>query len=118
VLGVKVRIMKPDAKLPDEITYKLAVKEEVKPEPKVEIKQPEMKLEKKTDIKKIIDIPGIGPSVVKKLEKAKITSLEELYTMNLDDLIAIDGIGNKTAELIVKNIRKLLEEGTENGSQS
>jgi small subunit ribosomal protein S3 len=118
VLGVKVRIMKPDAKLPDEITYKLAVKEEAKPEPKVEIKQPEVKLEKKTDIKKITDIPGIGPSVVKKLEKAKITSLEELYTMNLDDLIAIDGIGNKTAELIVKNIRKLLEEGTENGSQS
>ncbi|MBP1662018.1 MAG: rps3p [Thermoplasmatales archaeon] len=118
VLGVKVRIMKPDAKLPDEITYKLAVKEEAKPEPKVEIKQPEVKLEKKTDIKKITDVPGIGPSVVKKLEKAKITSLEELYTMNLDDLIAIDGIGNKTAELIVKNIRKLLEEGTENGSQS
>jgi len=118
VLGVKVRIMRPDAKLPDEITYKLAVKEEVKPEPKVEVKEPEVKLEKKTDIKKITDIPGIGPSVLKKLEKAKITSLEELYTMNLDDLIAIDGIGNKTAELIVKNIRKLLEEGTENGSQS
>lgn len=118
VLGVKVRIMKPNSKLPDEITYKLAVKEEVKPEVKVEVKQPEVKLEKKTDIKKITDIPGIGPSVVKKLEKAKITSLEELYTMNLDDLIAIDGIGNKTAELIVKNIRKLLEEGTENGSQS
>ncbi len=119
VLGVKVRIMKPNSKLPDEITYKIAApKEEVKPEVKVEAKPPEVKLEKKTDIKKITDIPGIGPSVVKKLEKAKITSLEELYTMNLDDLIAIDGIGNKTAELIVKNIRKLLEEGTENGSQS
>lgn len=117
VLGVKVRIMKPDSKLPDEITYKIAApKEEVKPEVKVETKQPEPKLEKKTDIKQITKIPGIGPSVLKKLEKAKITSLEELYTMNLDDLIAIDGIGNKTAELIVKNIRKLLEEGTENGS--
>jgi nucleoside-triphosphatase THEP1 len=56
--------------------------------------------------------------VLKKLEKAKITSLEELYAMNLDDLIAIDGIGNRTAELIVKNIKKLLEEGAENGSQS
>jgi len=120
VLGVKVRIMRPDAKLPDEITYKLQVKEkeEVKPEVKVEAKPPEVILEKKTDIKNITKIPGIGPSVLKKLEKAKITSLEELYTMNLDDLIAIDGIGNKTAELIVKNIRKLLEEGTENGSQS
>ncbi|MCX6662778.1 MAG: 30S ribosomal protein S3 [Euryarchaeota archaeon] len=116
VLGVKVRIMRPDAKLPDEITYKLVAKEEVKPEIKIEAKPPEPKLEKKTDIKLITTIQGIGPSVLKKLEKAKITSLEELYTMNLDDLIAIDGIGNKTAELIVKNIRKLLEEGTENGS--
>jgi small subunit ribosomal protein S3 len=118
VLGVKVRIMKPDSKLPDEISYKLAVKEEMKQEAKVEAKQPELKLEKKTDIKHITKIPGIGPSVLKKLEKAKITSLEELYIMNLDDIIAIDGIGNKTAELIVKNIRKLLEEGTEDGSQS
>ncbi len=118
VLGVKVRIMKPDSKLPDEISYKLVAKEEVKPEAKVEAKQPDIKLEKKTDIKQITKIAGIGPSVVKKLEKAKITSLEELFTMNLDDLIAIDGIGNKTAELIVKNIRKLLEEGTEDGSQS
>jgi predicted flap endonuclease-1-like 5' DNA nuclease len=118
VLGVKVRIMRPDAKLPDEITYKIAVKDEVKPEVKIETKPVEMKPEKKTDITNITKIPGIGPSVLKKLEKAKITCLEELYTMNLDDLIAIDGIGNKTAELIVKNIRKLLEEGTENGSQS
>jgi small subunit ribosomal protein S3 len=117
VLGVKVRIMKPDSKLPDEISYKISVKEEPKHEVKVEA-QPEIKLEKKTDIKQITKIPGIGPSVLKKLEKAKITSLEELYSMNLDDLIAIDGIGNKTAELIVKNISKLLEEGTENGSQS
>ncbi len=118
VLGVKVRIMRPNAKLPDEITYKLQVKEkeEVKPEVKVEAKPLEVILEKKTDITNITKIPGIGPSVLKKLEKAKITSLEELYTMNLDDLIAIDGIGNKTAELIVKNIKKLLEEGTENGS--
>jgi small subunit ribosomal protein S3 len=116
VLGVKVRIMKPDAKLPDEITYKLAAKEEVKPEIKIETKPLEPKLEKKTDIKRITKIPGIGPSILKKLEKAKITALEELYTMNLDDLIAIDGIGKKTAELIVKNIKKLLEEGTENGS--
>jgi small subunit ribosomal protein S3 len=116
VLGVKVRIMKSDAKLPDEITYKLAVKEEVKQEIKIETKPPEPKLEKKTDIKRITKIPGIGPSILKKLEKAKITALEELYTMNFDDLIAIDGIGKKTAELIVKNIKKLLEEGTENGS--
>jgi small subunit ribosomal protein S3 len=116
VLGVKVRIMKPDAILPDQVIYKLAPKEEVKAQPKVGEKLPEPKLEKKTDIKNIIKISGIGPSVLKKLDKAKITSLEELYTMNLDDLMAIDGIGQKTAELIVKNIRKLLREAPENDS--
>jgi small subunit ribosomal protein S3 len=121
VLGVKVRIMRPDSKLPDEITYKVVEKPATpKPEVKEEEKpkQPEPVLEKKTDIKLITSVPGIGPSVLKKLEKAKVTSLEELYAMDLDDLMAIDGIGNKTAELIVKNIRKLIEEGTENGSES
>ncbi len=116
VLGVKVRIMKPDAMLPDQVIYKLAPKEEVKAPSKVEEKIPEPKLEKKTDIKNITKISGIGPSVLKKLDKAKITSLEELYTMNLDDLMAIDGIGQKTAELIVKNIRKLLQEAPEHDS--
>jgi len=117
VLGVKVRIMRPDAKLPDEIIYKVLEKPVEKPEPKVEEKAVEPVLEKKTDIKLITKIPGIGPSVLKKLDKAKVTSLEELYTMNLDDLMAIDGIGKKTAELIVKHIRKLLEEGTRNDSE-
>ena len=117
VLGVKVRIMRPDARLPDEIIYKVMEKPVEKPEQKVEVKAVEPVLEKKTDIKLITKIPGIGPSVLKKLEKAKVTSLEELYAMNLDDLMAIDGIGKKTAELIVKHIRKLLEEGTVNDSE-
>lgn len=117
VLGVKVRIMRPDAKLPDEIIYKVMEKIVEKPEQKVEEKAAEPVLEKKTDIKLITKVPGIGPSVLKKLDKAKVTSLEELYAMNLDDLMAIDGIGKKTAELIVKNIRKLLEEGTGNDSE-
>jgi small subunit ribosomal protein S3 len=121
VLGVKVRIMRPDAKLPDEIVYKIAEKPAVEapvaPAPKEEDKKPvELTPEKKTDIKLITNIQGIGPSVLKKLEKAKVTSLEEVYAMDLDDLMAIDGIGKKTAELIVKNIRKLLEEGTTNDS--
>lgn len=122
VLGVKVRIMRPDAKLPDEIVYKVMEKAPAAavptPAPKEEEKKPvELTPEKKTDIKLITNISGIGPSVLKKLEKAKVTSLEELYAMDLDDLMAIDGIGKKTAELIVKNIRKILEEGTRNDSE-
>jgi len=116
VLGVKVRIMQPHTMLPDQVTYKLVAKEEAKAPSKAEEKILEPTLEKKTDIKNITKVAGIGPSVLKKLEKAKIASLEELYMMNLDDLMAIDGIGQKTAELIVKNIRKLLQEVSKNES--
>ncbi len=110
VLGVKVRIMKPDAILPDEI--KLIFKEEEKPEEaKVEKKKVVMPEEKKkTDIKKLIKMQGIGPSVIKKFEKAGIKTLEELYEMDVDDLSSVNGIGGKTAENIVKNLKKLLEE--------
>jgi small subunit ribosomal protein S3 len=111
VLGVKVRIMKPDAKLPDEIKLHIPEVEKPKKEVKVEEKKEEELAEKKiTDIKKITKIQGVGPSVVKKFQKAGIKSIEELYAMDVDDLAAIDGIGGKTAENIVKSLKKLLEE--------
>jgi len=111
VIGVKVRIMKPDAKLPDEIKIRYPVTEKTKEETKIEEKKEEKPVEKKkTDLKKLIEIQGIGPSIVKKFEKAGIQSVEELYKMDVDDLAAIDGIGGKTAENIVKKLKKLLEE--------
>jgi small subunit ribosomal protein S3 len=106
VLGVKVRIMKPDAKLPDEIKLKIP---EEKME-KEEVAEMEKVEKKKTDIKKLTEIRGVGPSIVKKFEKAGITSLEELYEIDVDDLAAIEGIGGKTAENIIKSLKKLLEE--------
>jgi small subunit ribosomal protein S3 len=108
VLGVKVRIMRPDAKLPDEIKIRVAEKEKPK-EVKLEEKKEEIVVEKKlTPISKLKDIPGIGPSVVKKFEKVGIKSLEDLFDMDVDDLTTIEGIGIKTAENIVKNLRKVL----------
>jgi len=110
VLGVKVRIMKPDAKLPDEIKLKTAEPKKTE-ETKKKKKEEEKPVEKKkTDIKKITKIQGVGPSIIKKFEKAGVKSLEELLELDVDDLSAIDGIGGKTAENIVKNLKKLLEE--------
>lgn len=127
VLGVKVRIMRPDAMLPDEIKViqptapaaeQPAQAAAAPPQPAVPEAEPvEIITEKKTDISNLKKIPGIGPSVIKKLEKAKITSLEELYAMELDDLMAIEGIGQKTAELLVKHLKKLIEEGESNGTE-
>ena len=110
VLGVKVRIMKPDAKLPDEVKIKMDEGKKTEKEPKE--KKGEEKPEEKrvTDIKKITKIQGVGPSIIKKFEKAGVKSLEELLELDVDDLSAIDGIGGKTAENIVKNLKKLLEE--------
>ena len=106
VLGVKVRIMRPDAKLPDEITIKSTQTEKVK-EDKKEQKPVEKKV---TPLKKLTEIQGIGPSVVKKFEKAGIKSVEELFEMDVDDLASINGIGGKIAANLVKSIKKLLEE--------
>jgi small subunit ribosomal protein S3 len=126
VLGVKVRIMRPDAMLPDEIKVIQPVAPAAEqpapaavapPQPAPEAEPVEIITEKKTDISNLKKVPGIGPSVIKKLEKAKITSLEELYAMELDDLMAIEGIGQKTAELLVKHLKKLIEEGESNGTE-
>jgi small subunit ribosomal protein S3 len=111
VLGVKVSIMKPDAKLPDEIKLHIEQEKEDKQKvEKVEEKKEKVEVKKKTDIKKLTEIQGIGPSIVKKFQKAGIKSLEELFEMDTDDLAAINGIGGKTAENIVKSLKKLLEE--------
>ena len=110
VLGVKVGIMKPDVKLPDEITIKIPDEEKAKEEHTVTKKVEKIKEKTKTDIKKLTDIPGIGPSIVKKFEKAGIKSLEEVYEMNIKELSLIEGIGGKTAENIIKKLGKLIEE--------
>ena len=110
VLGVKVRIMKPNIKLPDEITIKTTKTEDIKEEKKQDKKEDKSIEKKVTPLKKLTKIQGIGPSVVKKFEKAGIKSLEDLFDMDVDDLTTIEGIGLKTAENIVKNLRKLLSE--------
>jgi len=109
VLGVKVRIMKPDARLPDEIKLHFDEPEKAKKEAKP-VKEKTEEKKTKTDIKELAKMQGIGPSVVKKFEKANIKTLEELYEMDVDDLAAVKGIGGKTAETIVKNLKKLLKE--------
>ena len=106
VLGVKVGIMKPDARLPDEISLKIPDGEKI--EAKIEEKP--IKKQKTTNIKELLKIPGIGPSIVKKFEKSGIKSLEDLYEMDAKDISSIEGIGGKTADNIIKKLGKLIKE--------
>jgi small subunit ribosomal protein S3 len=120
VLGVKVSIMKPDSILPDEISIlipKSEKKESEKKSDKKEKKEPkkekadkkEPAKEKESDIHRLSEIPGIGPSIIKKFEKAGVLSLEEVFEMDAEDLSSIEGIGRKTAETIIKELKKILE---------
>jgi len=115
VLGVKVGIMKPNVTLPDEIKIKSPTeklketKEEAPEKKKKEKKKEEAPAKKQTDINELTTIPGLGPSIVKKFQKAGVKSLEEIYEMDAEDLSSIEGIGKKTAAVIIKEIGKLLE---------
>jgi len=111
VIGVKVRIMKPDAKLPDEISIVVPSEEEAKEEAKegtAEEKE-EKKGEKKEEMK-ITDLKGIGESIVRELEKMGIKSIEDLKDMSVEDLEKIKGIGKKTAKEIKEQLKKILKE--------
>jgi small subunit ribosomal protein S3 len=107
ILGVKVRIMRPDAKLPDEIKIHVSEADKTKEKTKKEEKPVKKKA---TSLNKLTEIQGIGPSIIKKFEKAGIKSLEEIFEMDVDDIASIEGIGGKTAENILKSLKKLLEE--------
>ncbi|MCD6572364.1 MAG: 30S ribosomal protein S3 [Thermoplasmata archaeon] len=100
ILGVKVRIMKPDAKLPDEIHIKTI--EETKVEEKKE--------EKKPAGTKLSDVKELGPSVVKKLEKAGIETIEELYDMSVEEIASIEGINEKVAKTLKEKLGKIIKE--------
>ena len=110
VIGVKVRIMKPDAKLPDEISIvgpEAEKKEEAEEEAKEEEK--EAKEEKKEEAK-LTDLKGVGESIVKELEKLGIKSIEDLKDMSIEELEKIKGIGKKTAKEIKEQLKKILKE--------
>lgn len=124
VLGVKVSIMKPDSVLPDEIdivppkeekkvvekkTEEKVKKEASKEKTKSAEKKEGTAKEKEADIHRLSEIPGIGPSIIKKFEKAGVHTLEEVYEMNAEDLSSIEGIGQKTAETIIKELKKILD---------
>ncbi|RLF42831.1 MAG: 30S ribosomal protein S3 [Thermoplasmata archaeon] len=110
VIGVKVRIMKPDAKLPDEISI-VAPEAEKKEEEKAEEETKEEKeVEEKKEETKLTDLKGVGESIVKELEKAGIKSIEDLKDMSIEELEKIKGIGKKTAKEIKEQLKKILKE--------
>ena len=66
------------------------------------IKESEYYQKSMEDEMDIEDMPGITPSLVKKLKAANVNNLEELKNLGLQGLVEIPGIGNKTAQKILQ----------------
>lgn len=116
ILGVKVRIMNPGAKMPDEIDILSGSKkvgEVVEKKEKVVKVDREVKGkvidEEKLDKLKLDELPGVGESMIKKLKKAGITEVKELYETSIDDLVSIKGMGIKKAEKLKETIEKMVK---------
>jgi small subunit ribosomal protein S3 len=133
VLGVKVRIMRPDAKMPDEVEIVHEPDEEEKKEETAPTEEAEEqkaapakkeKKEKKPAKKKqkaapeasqmdelnLKDISGIGGSMMKRLQKAGIEDVRELYEMSIDDLTEVKGIGVTKAKQLKDAIEKAVKQ--------
>jgi len=108
IIGVKVRIMPPHARLPDEIDILEEVKEEEAKETKTkaEIEKEEM-LEKLESVS--IDELKLNKLILEELKKAGIKNARQIYEMDINDMIEIKGIGIKRAEKLKEMVKEVLK---------
>jgi N utilization substance protein A len=66
------------------------------------IKESEYYQKSMEDEMSIEEIPGMTPSIAKKLAEANISNVEELKNLGLQGLIEIPGIGQKTAQKVLQ----------------
>ena len=80
---------------------------------KKESKKPEtVEAEVKTEAKVeagvgITEIEGVGPKTAKALVAAGYDTVDKIKGLTVEDLVKVDGIGEKTAEKIIKSVKKI-----------
>ncbi|MCD6473885.1 MAG: 30S ribosomal protein S3, partial [Thermoplasmata archaeon] len=116
IIGVKVRIMPPGARLPDEIDILEEAKEEAKEtRTKAEIEKEEM-LEKLESVS--IDELSLNKLALEELKKAGIKNARQIYEMDINDMIEIKGIGIKRAEKLKEMVKEVLKKYESEGDKS
>ena len=58
----------------------------------------------------IAEIPGVGPKIAEALQEAGFAAVDQVAHASLDELMAANGIGEKTAQKILDGAKALLEE--------
>ncbi len=75
-------------------------------EPEEEKKEEKDDAEKKSSkVDPLTEIDGITPKVAENLQKGGISTVEQLKKISKEDLLNIDGIGEKTAEKIIEAVK-------------
>ncbi|KAA0001924.1 MAG: 30S ribosomal protein S3 [Thermoplasmata archaeon] len=118
IIGVKVRLMPPHARLPDEIEI---LKEEEEKETKEE-KRTRAEIEKEEMLEKLEGIPidelKVNKLILEELKKAGIKNARQIYEMDTNDLIEIKGIGIKRAEKLKEMVKEVLKKYESKGDKS
>ena len=53
-------------------------------------------------------LPGVGPAMEKRLQDAKIATVQQLAALTLEQLVAVEGIGEKTAQKLLESAKQAL----------
>ncbi len=61
------------------------------------------------DETQLSELPGLEPRIIKLLENGGVFSVEDLVEKSLEELMAIDGIGEKTAKKILEIIKESVD---------
>lgn len=72
-----------------------------------EAKSADEAVENKTKEAKLTDVEGVGPKVEKILKAAGYDTVAKLKDLVVEDLTKLDGIGEKTAEKILKSAKEM-----------
>ena len=59
---------------------------------------------------KIIGVEGLGPGLIKKLYESGINTIRRISLVKKEELLELDGIKERSANKLVSNIRKILDE--------
>lgn len=119
IIGIKVRIMGPEAKLPDEITISEGKQKELKEEKEVQLKKQVKYQELEIlDSINVMDIEGVPANVLEALKKANIKTAREVYEMDINDLVEIKGIGTKRVEKLKEILNEVVKQNENKGNKN
>ena len=58
------------------------------------------------DVPALVSIPGVGPAIAQKLLEAGLGTVEKLRAATVEQLCAVEGIGERTAQRIVEGVKE------------